>query len=430
MDGTDGINQSNPKRRRHARARQVAYVAGQYTRGYAEQSFRDWYRERRRERFRQQRIRLRKRQREQEREREQRRSERGALEWANNPIFMSIYCSFCFTVSIAATFTWQIDNYKAEICGAVPAWMRFAMNVHPGPDFCPPIKDNTPGWNLPFLGGSSDIMGDLRQAIASQESGHDYLALNRDSGAMGKYQFMPDTARRFVSFMNTSEFLNSPSLQEKAFEGYVTELHDQAVADGLNGCELARAVASGWYSGDIDLRDSTAPQFSNGREYPSISDYSDSIAAQTDCSRWGLGGSATAFPVDLGLAPRTKTSLFGDRIHPVTGVPHHHNGVDIHCNARQPLIASVSGRVTLSPDPDGFGDYAFYITDSQGRHHWYGHGNNLKVSDGDRVKAGDRVGECASEGLSTGNHLHYEIRQGGNSPEHAIDPLPFLESIQ
>lgn len=131
---------------------------------------------------------------------------------------------------------------------------------------------------------NGDIIDDLANAIASQESGHNYSALNPDSGAMGRYQFMPGTARRYVSFSSIQEFLNSPELQDRAFAGYIAEAQRQA--QGLEGCEMARAIASVWYSGRADLRNNTRPQYTNGQAYPSIKDYSDAVASKTNCEKW------------------------------------------------------------------------------------------------------------------------------------------------
>ncbi|MEL6225210.1 MAG: hypothetical protein AAFR31_21490 [Cyanobacteria bacterium J06627_8] len=159
----------------------------------------------------------------------------------------------------------------------------------------PRLADCIPGVDVPNVscGGSSsassfkfdgNIIADLGNAISDQESGHSYNALNPHSGAMGRWQFMPGTARAYVSFGSTQEFLNSRELQHQAFEGYIND--GLAEVPYLEGCELARAIASYWYSGDPNLRNNTRPQYYNGGSYPSIKDYSDSVASKTSCERW------------------------------------------------------------------------------------------------------------------------------------------------
>jgi len=52
----------------------------------------------------------------------------------------------------------------------------------------------------------------------------------------------------------------------------------------------------------------------------------------------------------------------------------------------------------------------------------YGHQSSFEIKEGDLVETGQHIGNVGSTGLSTGPHLHFEIRQDGG----VIDPLPFL----
>ena len=53
---------------------------------------------------------------------------------------------------------------------------------------------------------------------------------------------------------------------------------------------------------------------------------------------------------------------------------------------------------------------------------YYGHCSSLYVTEGQKVKAGDVIAAVGSTGNSTGNHLHFEIRQDGSqvNPENYI----------
>jgi murein DD-endopeptidase MepM/ murein hydrolase activator NlpD len=53
---------------------------------------------------------------------------------------------------------------------------------------------------------------------------------------------------------------------------------------------------------------------------------------------------------------------------------------------------------------------------------WYGYLDRFGVQQGDRVKRGPQIGLMGSTGLSTGSHLHFEVRQDGQ----VRDPLDFL----
>lgn len=56
----------------------------------------------------------------------------------------------------------------------------------------------------------------------------------------------------------------------------------------------------------------------------------------------------------------------------------------------------------------------------------YAHLSKVLVNKGDHVSLGQRIGKAGSTGRSTGPHLHYEIRQNGNS----IDPMRFLQTAR
>jgi murein DD-endopeptidase MepM/ murein hydrolase activator NlpD len=52
----------------------------------------------------------------------------------------------------------------------------------------------------------------------------------------------------------------------------------------------------------------------------------------------------------------------------------------------------------------------------------YGHLSELYVKEGDRVRQGEVIGRVGSTGLSTGPHLHFELRLPGDGGWVAVDP--------
>jgi murein DD-endopeptidase MepM/ murein hydrolase activator NlpD len=120
-----------------------------------------------------------------------------------------------------------------------------------------------------------------------------------------------------------------------------------------------------------------------------------------------------------------KSSPFGVRVHPITGLTIMHMGVDLVAPAGTPIFATGAGRVLRSGIAGGYGNMV-EIQHADGLVTRYAHMQSLAVGVGDPVTAGTVVGTLGSTGESTGPHLHYEIRRGAA----AVDPMPFLETGQ
>ena len=120
-------------------------------------------------------------------------------------------------------------------------------------------------------------------AIAKQESGSDYTKTNQDgSGAMGKYQFMPGTMRATAKAClgvtpTEQEFLGNPELQDQVMHCHVESKLETIKAKSPDPMVQCRMLAAVHYSGSADLWNSTKAQTYNGRKYPSIADYTQSV---------------------------------------------------------------------------------------------------------------------------------------------------------
>lgn len=118
------------------------------------------------------------------------------------------------------------------------------------------------------------------------------------------------------------------------------------------------------------------------------------------------------------------TSPFGWRIHPVLGTRHHHNGIDIDVPVGTMVRAAAPGKVQLiSEDPEGYGTM-LVLQHADGYLTIYGHLSSILVANGQYVEVGQPIAESGNTGLSTGPHLHFEIRNG----EFPIDPQRYLPS--
>ena len=103
------------------------------------------------------------------------------------------------------------------------------------------------------------------------------------------------------------------------------------------------------------------------------------------------------------------TSLFGYRIHPITGKAHSHTGIDIPAPAGTQILAAKSGQVVTSARHSSYGNYVV-IDHGNGNSTLYAHMSSRAVKEGEMVSQGQVIGYVGTTGSSTGNHLHLEVR--------------------
>ena len=107
------------------------------------------------------------------------------------------------------------------------------------------------------------------------------------------------------------------------------------------------------------------------------------------------------------------TSPFGYRIHPIYGTRLFHNGVDIAAESGTPIVSALEGRVETAEYSDSYGNYVV-VDHGNGLSTLYAHCSRLQVQVGQRVQKGETVALVGSTGMSTGPHLHFEVRNGAS----------------
>lgn len=116
------------------------------------------------------------------------------------------------------------------------------------------------------------------------------------------------------------------------------------------------------------------------------------------------------FPLSSGIL----TSGYGSREHPFTHQEHFHHGVDIAAPAGTEVFAAATGEVVARGVDPTLGNYV--VLSHEGNFTTiYGHLNKTFVFSGHKVRSGAIIGTVGSTGLSTGPHLHFEIRNSGES---------------
>lgn len=122
------------------------------------------------------------------------------------------------------------------------------------------------------------------------------------------------------------------------------------------------------------------------------------------------------------IGSSVPTSGFGWRLHPVLGSWLMHAGKDLAAPEGTPVVASLSGRVVSSGLAGGYGLAVEIEHDGPRRRTLYGHLSELYVREGQSVRQGEVIGRVGSTGLSTGPHLHFELRVPQDGGWVAVDP--------
>ncbi|ASC73475.1 putative metalloprotease [Halomicronema hongdechloris C2206] len=115
------------------------------------------------------------------------------------------------------------------------------------------------------------------------------------------------------------------------------------------------------------------------------------------------------------------TSRFGTRVHPILGYRRFHSGIDFGASYGTTIQAADAGRVIFSGWYGGYGQ-AVIIDHGGGITTLYAHASRLYVREGQGVQQGQAIAAVGSTGLSTGPHLHFEVRQNGNP----VNPMAYL----
>ena len=112
------------------------------------------------------------------------------------------------------------------------------------------------------------------------------------------------------------------------------------------------------------------------------------------------------------------TSYFGNRFHPILHFTRFHAGLDIGASWGSPIVAAADGQVAAAGWAGGYGREV-RLVHAGGLMSLYGHMSEIVAQPGSYVHAGQLIGYVGSSGLSTGPHVHFEVRQNGTP----VNPL-------
>ncbi|MFW5821738.1 MAG: peptidoglycan DD-metalloendopeptidase family protein [Bacteroidota bacterium] len=125
-------------------------------------------------------------------------------------------------------------------------------------------------------------------------------------------------------------------------------------------------------------------------------------------------------PLDLNKVK--FTSAFGMRMHPIKKIEMMHKGIDLAAPEGTDVFSTADGTILkVGYKPEGPGN--FILIKHDGTYgSFYSQLEKVLVNEGDKVIKGEIIGKVGSSGVSTGPHLHYEVRKNGE----AIDPSGFM----
>jgi murein DD-endopeptidase MepM/ murein hydrolase activator NlpD len=115
------------------------------------------------------------------------------------------------------------------------------------------------------------------------------------------------------------------------------------------------------------------------------------------------------------------TSYYGPRHSPYSNKIKMHEGIDIGAPIGTHIFAPADGFVNYAGNKPGYGKFV-QIDHGYGIRTIFGHAHSILVQTGDKIKRGQSIAKVGNSGLSTGPHLHYEVRVSGVP----VDPLYFI----
>lgn len=177
------------------------------------------------------------------------------------------------------------------------------------------------------------------------------------------------------------------------------------------------------------LQHSTADTIMNqykDKSLYNLSSYCDYTAVAGNCT--------TSTPIKIGENEKFNvTSPFGMRIHPITGKPKMHNGIDLAYAGGTPIYSIADGTVVAEGFDSGAGNYVNigHDLDGDGTYDYttynYHMINRTTLKVGEKVTGGQQVGSVGTTGSSTGNHLHFGISDVNGK---YIDPKPIIDALK
>lgn len=234
------------------------------------------------------------------------------------------------------------------------------------------------------------IGGDFYTAVREK-----YIEMFEDPTTVG--EVLETAAGVFGGLTGTNQSSSDGNDSSQDSSGDSSEGTSDTTSEGSSDPALSDSPTSGMIPG--------IPQ---GEEEEDVANYVfDFNQVQTAMNMSGAKANTLLMPVS-----GTITSRFGYRTHPITGKYAMHGGLDIGAAYGTPISAAMAGVVKTVAQSNSYGLYVI-INHQNGLETLYGHCSGIDVKEGDTVARGAQIARVGSTGISTGPHVHFEVRVQG-----------------
>lgn len=367
-----------------------------------------------------------------------------------SPLLLSLAAGICVVLSLVFIYTPEASSTKTSqpAVPAAPQTHRFDINISDsdtfygvmrGFDLTPQeirklTKAARPIYRLERLKKDSVVSVFTREddvvTVLYRMNPYEVLVLERDEAAKYGYkaatQKLPKEVRLKIGSGVIESSLYSAAMESGVPPAVVLSLSDVFAWDVDFNTDMRKGdtfkvlyeqiYVDNEFVENGNLRG--AEISSGGRDYKAIY-YKDSHGRS---GYYDLNGrSLKRMLVKSPLRYRRISSYFSNRrYHPILKKYRAHHGIDYAAPRGTPVEAAGSGKVTFAGWKRGYGRFVT-IKHSNGYSTGYGHFSKIKpgIRRGKRVAQGDVIGYVGSTGISTGPHLHYEVRKGNR----LINPL-------
>ncbi len=271
--------------------------------------------------------------------------------------------------------------------------------------------------------GSVGANVDLTETLKTISIALSDTAQQRDeSGAMLETMASQIAALEFRARVNADKQERVFSQLEDAVSVAFDPLDKLLKSSGKDVDQLLRQVKSQYSGQGGPFVPASLPL--SGEEDAVATRYSSLMADLDQIHLMQLAASQIPFATPVKTSVRF-TSGFGRRVDPINGRGRMHSGQDLAGARGTPILSTADGTVIFAGRQSGYGN-VIKIRHAFGYETVYAHLNSIKVKKGETVSRGDVIGGMGNTGRSTGTHLHYEIRIGGEP----TNPMPYMKAAR